>query len=78
MRTLVGAAEPQPRRRFTAPRPGWYVFGAAETSSNQSSTTVVTFLIEDLAAAPREPYRTTAWVGRPMREIEGVEDASYD
>lgn len=62
MRTLIGAAEPEPqvpRVSFTA------------TPGTTSSTAIVWWLTPTETQPPqREPYRTTAYVGRPIPELE--------
>jgi len=70
VRTLVGAAEPEPRRPNTAgamPYPSW-------SMANTTSTSVLSlnFVVTgtEAAAVPVEPYRTTAYVGRPVPEVE--------
>lgn len=63
MRTLVGAADPQPQ-------PALAYTGASNTAT---SNVVFKLVINTAAGQPvevREPYRTTAHVGEPLRELE--------
>jgi hypothetical protein len=66
VRTLVGAAEPEQ----PDPRRSYVPFGLFPTTSSVAST--VSFTLDFAAPADprREPYRTVAWVGKPVREIE--------
>ncbi|MGE5829655.1 MAG: hypothetical protein ACM30G_15045 [Micromonosporaceae bacterium] len=62
MRTLIGAAEPSPepsRISFTA------------TAGMATTTAVLWWATPPTQTMPREPYRTTAYVGEPVKEIEG-------
>ncbi|MGE5827232.1 MAG: hypothetical protein ACM30G_02570 [Micromonosporaceae bacterium] len=59
MRTLIGAAEP-------SPEPSRISFTGTCTT-----TAVLWWATAPTQTLPREPYRTTAYVGTPVPEIEG-------
>jgi hypothetical protein len=58
MRTLVGAAEPEPRPAVFYPT----------VTTNVSSVSYTMSFVEDEPVRP--PIRTTAWVEKPVGEIE--------
>ena len=60
MRTLIGAAEPQPE-------PSRISF----TSTTGNTMNAVLWWTAPTQTQPGEPYRTTAYVGEPVPEIEG-------
>lgn len=82
MRTLVAAAEPEPRPviisgHTTTTTVGGYATSLADIrwaeATAASAFTVPLAFFEPCQPEddqPREPYRTTAWVGRPIPEIE--------
>ena len=59
MRTLVAAAEPEPQPRISF----------TSTTGTATSTAIVWWQVPT-QTVPREPYRTTAYVGEPVKEIE--------
>ena len=62
MRTLIAAAEPLPepsRISFTA------------TTGTATTTAVLWWTAPTQTQPGREPYRTTAYIGEPVKEIEG-------
>lgn len=63
MRTLVGPAESEPGPRITF---------AVAASASTSATPIVWWAVSTSPAVDpsREPYRATAYVGKPIREIE--------
>jgi len=72
VRTLIGAADPEPR--YPSAIQG---FGLSAGASSTTSTSVISYaniIVATTAAAPpqgsREPYRTTAVVGEQIRELE--------
>lgn len=77
MRTLVGADEPE--RPQVSPTVGWSSNSTLPSSSVAGSTTTTTnsaylwlapAYLRDEAPAKRESYRTTAYVGRSLPELE--------
>lgn len=77
MRTLVGAADPPPRRPVDG-----YTFSRS-TTGNMTDAVISFLTVTGLTVNPwqavvireahaeREPYRTTAYVGEAVPEIEG-------
>jgi len=64
MRTLVGAAEPEP-----APAAPFVGTSTSTTSFGFAAHVNVACFIEPVYPTERQPYRTTAHVGRPLPEI---------
>ena len=75
MRTLVGAADPPPRRP-----PDGFSFTRGGSTSSTASAVIVWLASAGHTVTPwqehvvREAYRTTAYVGEPVPEIEGRGD----
>jgi len=74
MRTLLGAADPEPWPRTTLPTTPTYLPAPTTSTTTQVDVNVViTFTASATAPATPAtppPYRTTAYVGEPIREIE--------
>lgn len=72
MRTLVGADEPDPPAAFGpfVSATSTHAGGANAVTSTGTSATFVFHAAPLVLEVLREPYRTTAYVGR-RREIEG-------
>lgn len=69
MRTLIGAAEPSPPPREPAGR-----ISFTANTGTASTTSILWWASPPTETQPREPYRTTAHVGEPVREIESFND----